>query len=150
MQIGRWRLDRDQHTLSDAVETRSLTPRSWDVLVYLLEHRGELVGTDTLLKLFWRGLSADQTYVRKSILEIRKALDDDARAPRFIKTVPKLGYVLLRGEEAEHAERPILAVLPFLNLGGDLEDERLTDGVTEELIIKLTQGLSAQVIARPS
>lgn len=149
MQIGRWRLDPDQHTLSDAVETRSLTPKSWEVLVYLLEHRGELVGSETLLGLFWRGLSADRTYVRKSILEIRKALGDDARSPRFIKTVPKQGYVLLREDEQAQDAGPVLAVLPFLSMGGE-QDDSFADGVTEELINKLTQGLSAQVVARTS
>jgi TolB-like protein len=149
MQIGRWLLDPDQHTLSDSAETRSLTPRSWDVLLHLIEHRGELVATETLLKLFWGGLSADRAYVRKSILEIRKALDDDARAPKLIKTVPKLGYVLLR-EDPEQAAGPVLAVLPFLGMGGDPDDDSFADGLTEELINELTQGLSAQVIARTS
>lgn len=152
MQLGHWLIDREQRTLSDSTRTRSLTPRSWDVFMYLLDHRGELVTTAALLTAFWGNVSADETYVRKSILEIRKALGDDARSPVFIKTIPKHGYVFLpeRDSETSVSPGPVLAVLPFMSIGNGRENESLADGMTEELLNKLTQGLTAPVLARTS
>lgn len=152
MQIGRWQLDREQRKLSDETETLSLTPRSWDVLLYLLDNRGTLVRTDTLLERFWRGAVSDETYVRKSISEIRKALGDDVRAPVFIKTVPKLGYVFLwqRSANSDDPASRAIAVLPFANISGDRENEHFADGITEEILNRLTQRVHAPVIARTS
>jgi TolB-like protein len=152
MRLGHWLIDREQRTLSDSTRTRSLTPRSWDVFVYLLDHRGQLVTTATLLTRFWRNVSADETYVRKSILEIRKALGDDARSPLFIKTIPKQGYVFLpeRASDPEVSAGPVLAVLPFMSIGSGRKGESMADGMTEEVLNKLTRGLTAPVLARTS
>jgi len=151
MMVGRWRLDRHQRTLSSDQETRSLSPRSWDVLSYLADHRGELVHTETLLDLFWRHPISDATYVRKCIAEIRRALDDDAPAPSLIRTVPKQGYVLLA--QAEPSATPsarTLAVLPFVSISSRADTEHFSDGLTEEILNRLTQTAAAPVVARTS
>lgn len=152
MQVGRWQLDREQRTLSDGTEARALTPRSWDVLLYLLDNPGRLVRTETLLARFWRGAD-DETYVRKSIAEIRRALGDDARSPAYIRTVPKQGYVFLpQAAETRPGEwlGPTIAVLPFASISSEPENESFAEGISEEVLNKLTQRVPAHVVARTS
>jgi WD40 repeat protein/DNA-binding winged helix-turn-helix (wHTH) protein len=107
MRIGRWKLHRQERFLSRDDEEVSLTPRSWDVLLYLIDHSGELVKTETLLDLFWRGALSDGGAVRKAIAEIRKVVDI-GQERSLIRTVPKQGYVWLPDSrpESDGNERP--------------------------------------------
>lgn len=151
MRIGSWYLDPQQRTLFKDSVTRSLTPRSWQVLLHLLDNRGELVRTSTLLHNYWR-TPGDETYVRKSVSEIRKALDDDPRSPRFIRTIPKEGYVLVSDAVSDPptpAEATI-AVLPFASIGNEPQNEHFADGLTEEILNKLTNVMNTPVVARTS
>lgn len=65
-----------------------------DVLAILLEHPGELVTRETLRKRLW----PDNTFVdfeqilNNSIARLREALGDQADSPRFVETLPRLGY----------------------------------------------------------
>jgi TolB-like protein len=155
--IGPWQVDPAQRLLTDGTVSATLPPRSWEVLEHLLAHRGELVRTRTLLEAFWRGELADEAYVRKSISQIRKALGDDARRQRYIRTVSKQGYVLTAEADAGEgvspvpgAAEPVLVVLPFASFSGDPENEHFCDGLTEEVVNKLSQRLRTPVIARTS
>jgi len=149
--IGPWRIDREQRSISDSHGSATLTPRSWEVLIHLLDHRGELVRTETLLRDFWRGHDPDKTYVRKCIAEIRRVLGDSARAPRYIRTIPKQGYVFVADPSpATPAPVRTLAVLPFVSFSSDPENEVFSDGLTEEIVDVVAQQLPASVIARTS
>ncbi|MGH9583565.1 MAG: tetratricopeptide repeat protein, partial [Bryobacteraceae bacterium] len=66
--------------------------QSFHVLLYLLAHRNRLVGKDELISEFWRDTAVTDNAVVQCITEIRKVIGDDSRHPRFIKTVPKVGY----------------------------------------------------------
>lgn len=71
----------------------NLTPRALTLLDYLLTHPGEVITRDRLLDVVWGwdypvGLRAVDTRVA----ELRRELGDDPAAPRFIETVPSLGY----------------------------------------------------------
>lgn len=71
-----------------------LRGRPIDVLTILLEHPGELVTRETLKKRLW----PDNTFVdfeqilNNSIGKLREALGDKAESPKFIETLPRLGY----------------------------------------------------------
>jgi DNA-binding winged helix-turn-helix (wHTH) protein len=69
-----------------------LTPKAFDVLRYLVEHRARLVTHDELLDALWHNTFVEPGVVRKYVLEIRKVLDDTPSAPKFIQTFPKRGY----------------------------------------------------------
>lgn len=75
-----------------------LRPICWDVLMYLVDHRGEIVDADRLVEVVWQGSVAEAAYVRKAIHEIRAALGDRER--QIVKTLPRVGYVI----EAEAIE----------------------------------------------
>jgi tetratricopeptide (TPR) repeat protein/DNA-binding winged helix-turn-helix (wHTH) protein len=65
--------------------------RSFDLLIYLIEHRGRVVSKDELFTKLWRNAVTEDSLVQY-MLELRRALGDDARNPRFIRSVSKSGY----------------------------------------------------------
>ncbi len=78
------------------------------------------------------------------VRQIRIALGDDAINPHYVQTLPRRGYRFLPAPQVPEAregpeivERPVLAVLPFENLSGDCHEDRLGDGLTDELITQL-------------
>src|SRR5262245_530197 len=73
-------------------EIVALTPKGFAVLRCLVEHGGQLVKKEALLRAGWADTHVTDAVLKVSILEIRRALGDDAAAPRFIETVPRRGY----------------------------------------------------------
>jgi DNA-binding winged helix-turn-helix (wHTH) protein len=69
-----------------------LRPKTFAVLRYLVEHAGGLVTKDELLHAVWAGTQVSEAGQRDYIRELRQALGDDSRAPRFIETVHGRGY----------------------------------------------------------
>jgi TolB-like protein/DNA-binding winged helix-turn-helix (wHTH) protein/Tfp pilus assembly protein PilF len=71
---------------------KSLTPRAFDVLIYLIEQRGRVVEKQELFERVWKETFVTDNALTRAIKEIRRGLNDDAGAPRYIETVPKRGY----------------------------------------------------------
>lgn len=72
-----------------------LTPKAFDVLVFLCGRPGRLVGKEELLDAVWeRGFVSDGV-LKNAIQELRRALDDDPKAPCYIETVYRRGYRFL-------------------------------------------------------
>lgn len=71
-----------------------LEPKVAAVLVCLLEAAGEVVAKDDLMAAVWPDTFVGESAVFRHVSELRRALGDDARAPRYIETVPKRGYRL--------------------------------------------------------
>ncbi|HWQ32965.1 MAG TPA: tetratricopeptide repeat protein [Blastocatellia bacterium] len=69
-----------------------LRPKTLQVLLCLIEHRERLVTKEELIERVWNGIAVTDDVLVQSIVEIRRALGDDSRAPRFIRTFPKTGY----------------------------------------------------------
>ena len=95
LEIGKLRIDLAARRVT--VESREvhLTPKEFDVLVYLAQHRGKVVTHRALLGAVWGGQSSEQTeYVRVFVNRLRKKLEPDERSPRYIVTEPWVGYRL--------------------------------------------------------
>src|SRR5437016_10393719 len=69
-----------------------LRQKPFQVLIYLLEKRERLITKDELINHVWRGTAVTENALDQCLAEIRRALGDDSRHPRFIKTVPRTGY----------------------------------------------------------
>src|SRR5262245_23124590 len=66
--------------------------KSMEVLVTLVDASPEVVSAATLLELIWSDVVVVDNVVYQAIAQLRKALGDDARTPRYIETVPRRGY----------------------------------------------------------
>src|SRR5262245_45043385 len=87
-----FRLDPVNACLWWGAEAVVLTPKTFDVLHYLIQHADRLVTKDELLDAIWPETAVSDGVVRMAISALRKALDDTAQTPRFIATVPRRGY----------------------------------------------------------
>ncbi|MCB2096803.1 MAG: transcriptional regulator [Parvularculaceae bacterium] len=102
-QIGDWTYDPKSDELVRGGETRPLEFRAARLLEILCRRRGAVVPREDILAAVWQGRSLSEHTIAVVISNLRKALDDDARSPRFIETVSKRGYRLLAQESAAPA-----------------------------------------------
>src|SRR5215217_3151136 len=90
--FGPYLLDVAEHRLLRGDGEVALPPKAFDTLVYLVERHGHLVKKNELLDAVWADVSVTEGVLTLRIKEIRQALGDDAQNPRFIKTIPTVGY----------------------------------------------------------
>ena len=93
----------------DGEEARHLREQSLQVFLYLIEHRERPVTKEELMETVWRGTAVTDDALVQCIVEIRKALGDDPRRSRFIKTIPKIGYRFI-GPVEDHEARELVTV----------------------------------------
>jgi DNA-binding winged helix-turn-helix (wHTH) protein len=103
-----FRLDQVNQCVWRDGERIELAPKTFAVLTYLVDHPGRLVTQSELLEAIWPETYVQPEVLRTYILELRKALGDQAKEPRFIRTFPKRGYQFLASvaEERPTAEGP--------------------------------------------
>ena len=82
---GRWLLSADDTPVS-------LTSREFDTLLYLVEHRGELLDKNTLMQAVWPDSVVEENRLNQVISALRKALGETPGEHRFILTEPGRGY----------------------------------------------------------
>jgi len=128
------------------------------VLVCLAQQASQTVSKEMLFRTVWPGTVVTDDVLTRCIAELRRALDDDAREPRIIQTIPKRGYRLIAPVTAEGVSpgpsasliRDSIVVLPLVNMSSDSENEYFADGITEEIINALAQIRELHVVARSS
>src|SRR5947207_3104021 len=69
-----------------------IEPKAFRVLVYLIENRGRLVEKQELLDTVWKDTFVSENAMTRSIAQLRKALGDNVKVPKYIETVPTKGY----------------------------------------------------------
>jgi Tol biopolymer transport system component/DNA-binding winged helix-turn-helix (wHTH) protein len=72
-----------------------LTSKAAAVLIELVRHAGDTVTRDALLDRVWADRVTTPDVLTQAIKELRRAFSDDAKPPRYIETIPKVGYRLL-------------------------------------------------------
>ena len=97
-------LDSDSRQLVRAGKPVHLSPKAFDVLCHLVERRPNAVTKDELFELVWPGTFVVEANLTVLVTELRRALGDDAHAPRFVRTVHKHGYAFC-AEAVEIAPR---------------------------------------------
>ncbi len=85
---------------------QTLRQQAFHVLIYLLEHRSRLVSKQELMEAIWRDTAVTDNALVQCITEIRRALGDDSRQPRFIRTFPRAGYRFIAEVEELHSIEP--------------------------------------------
>ncbi len=105
LRVGDWHVDLTAGTLSAGDEVVRLEPKIRDVLACLIEAEGAVVSKDALLERAWPDTVVEEAALSRCISELRRALGDDAKQPRYIETLPKRGY-RLTAEVARHTPPP--------------------------------------------
>jgi len=92
-------LNTGEQTLLRGTDEVYLQPKTFETLVYLVERHGHLVKKNDLLDALWADTYVTENALTRCIKEVREALQDDAHQPRFIKTVPRIGYKFIANVE---------------------------------------------------
>jgi DNA-binding winged helix-turn-helix (wHTH) protein len=90
--FGPYVLEPDHLQLWRDKEQVRLTPKAWQVLSYLVAHPNHLVTREDLFRAVWRETVVGEATLTTCLQELRKALGDNAKAPRYIETVHRRGY----------------------------------------------------------
>ena len=91
--VGAWLVRPSLNTVSHNGASIHLQPKVMEVLVCLACQPGEAIPKDQLLKTIWPDTFVTDDVLVGSISELRRVFEDDAREPRYIKTVRSEGYV---------------------------------------------------------
>ena len=90
--FGRFRLNTAERILLREGEPVPLTPKVFDILITLVENRGQVVGKDDLMKKVWPTTFVEEGNLTQNVSLLRKALGESAGGAQFIETVPRRGY----------------------------------------------------------
>jgi TolB-like protein/tetratricopeptide (TPR) repeat protein len=155
--FGNYRFDGGTGRLWAGSREIRLTPKSAAVLKMLVANAGEPVTKEALFATVWSDTAVSDDALTSCIQELRKALDDDPRQPRFIETRHRRGYRFVaelasqpapRQETAPAADIWSIAVLPFHDMSPNRDQDYLCEGLAEELINALTNIDGLRVASR--
>lgn len=95
LRVGEHVIDIGSLRLLDSPDGQRLTPKSAAVLLELAARRGQTISRNELLDTVWAGTCPTPDVLTQAITDLRRVLGDESHAPRYIETVPKLGYRLV-------------------------------------------------------
>jgi two-component system KDP operon response regulator KdpE len=98
LNVGDFRVDLESRSVVVKGVEVHLTPKEYDLMVYLVSHPGKVLTHRTLLAAIWGGESVEQTeYLRVFVGQLRKKIEPNPSTPRYIVTDPWIGYRFLPG-----------------------------------------------------
>lgn len=145
-EFGPYRLEPAQRRLTRDQAPVALTPKAFDLLVYLAEHPGQLLKKEQLLEHLWPGVFVEEVNLAQNISALRRALGGDSRES-YVQTVAGTGYrfvasVTRAGQTSsaspvDATPRKRVIALPFRMLKADPDLDflafSLPDALTSEL-----------------
>ena len=97
LRIGRLEIDLTGRTVAVGGQPVDLTPKEFDLLVFLAEHPGRVFGRETLLEKVWGyDYLGDSRTVDVHVQRLRHKLEEDPHHPRYLLTVRSIGYKFAR------------------------------------------------------
>lgn len=93
IEVGDFKIDPGARSVLVKDRAVHLTPKEFDVLVYLARHAGKVVTHRVLLGAVWGGERTEQVeYLRVFVAQLRKKIEPSPNSPRYIVTDPWVGY----------------------------------------------------------
>src|SRR5436853_5016709 len=137
--FGRYRLE-PHSGLTSGTRQIKLTPKALSLLSFLAERPGDVITKQELFAAVWPETTVGDAALVTCIQELRSALKDDARQPRYIETLHRRGYRFIgrpaaaqkdqvNGRALPLPDRPSIAVLPFTNMSGEADQDYFADGI---------------------
>jgi TolB-like protein len=148
--FGPFVFDRASATLSRGDNLVPLGGRAAALLAALLEADNGVVTKAALMECAWPDHIVEEGNLAVQIATLRKALGTRADGGEWIATVARVGYRLVRDSGGEATGRPSFAVLPFVNMSSDPEQQHFADGMVEDLITAFSRFRTFTVVARQS
>jgi TolB-like protein/Tfp pilus assembly protein PilF len=174
--FGDYDIDVERRELRRAKAPVHVEPQVFDLLVYLVNNRDRVVSKDDLIASVWGGRIVSDSTLTSRINAVRNAVGDSGEDKKLIRTIARKGFRFVGavhmqpgGDEPAHfinpppneiqeqsrpalplPDRPAIAVLPFINMSGDSEQEYFSDGISEDIITALSKLRWFFVIARNS
>jgi DNA-binding winged helix-turn-helix (wHTH) protein/Tfp pilus assembly protein PilF len=90
--IGDWTLNTNTNQLLKDGRAVELEHRLTSLLVYLLQNKEQVLTREEILKAVWQKKVVNDDSIAVAISQLRKAFDDNPRTPKYIKTIPGVGY----------------------------------------------------------
>ncbi|CCE10319.1 conserved hypothetical protein [Bradyrhizobium sp. STM 3843] len=168
-------LDTDRRELWRSGAQIAVEPQVFDLLTYLIQNRDRVVSKDDLFAAVWAGRIVSDSTLATRINAARRAVGDSGEQQRLIRTVARkgvrfVGAVRLRAAAGHAAlspdqrpdgqlraaralassKRPAIAVLPFVNMSGEPDQDYFSDGISEDIITALSKLRWFFVVARNS
>lgn len=135
--FGPFLLDVADRSLKRQGAAIPLTPKTFDLLVALVENAGRLVDKEQLLRTVWPDVAVEEGNLTKGIFSLRQLLEDEG-GPRYIETVPRRGYRfsadVTTADAAPTTEHNSIAVMPFRDMSAARDQEFFCEGMSEEII----------------
>ncbi len=105
--FGEYRIDLSARELHGAGGLVTLSPKVFDCLAYLIEHRDRAVGRDEIIAAVWGKVDVTDTLLGQTVLKARRAIGDTGGEQNAIRTIPRFGYrwIAELATEAETEER---------------------------------------------
>jgi TolB-like protein len=176
LSFGDYEIDIERRELRRAKTPVHVEPQVFDLLVYLVQNRDRVVSKQDLIASVWGGRIVSDSTLTSRINAARNAVGDSGEDKRLIRTIARKGLRFV-GAVRIHPigdnpakvndpppdeihepsrpglplpDRPAIAVLPFINIGGNPEQEYFSDGISEDIITALSKLRWFFVIARNS
>jgi len=171
-------LDVDLRELTRGGENIAVEPQVFDLLTYLVENRNRVVTKDDLIETIWNGRIVSESTLTSRINAARTAVGDSGKDQAVIRTIARKGFRFVsdvhdaggslaspqgtpvtpilsqvtaeRDATQRPLDRPVIAVLPFVNNSGESEQEYFSEGISEDIITALSKLRWFYVVARNS
>jgi two-component system KDP operon response regulator KdpE len=99
LEVGDFRIDLEAHSVVQNGKELRLTPKEFDLMVHLVRNAGKVLTHRALLGAVWGGDYTEQPeYLRVFVGQLRKKIEPEPSAPRYILTEPWIGYRFNSGE----------------------------------------------------
>ena len=140
-EFGPFRVDVEKQLLLRAGQPVALTPKSFQILLALVRHSGELVTKDEIMKAVWPDTFVEETNLTRNIFSLRRALGESPEN-QYIITVSGRGYRL-----AERAQKVPQQDLEILAASRSIAELQVVESKSRRWIYLLTIGTSILAIA---
>ena len=151
-------LDTRLYQLKRKKDVSPIEPKVFDLLVYLADHSDRVVPRQELLDSLWPGRAVSDTALSACLKAARRALGDNGRSQKIIKTVHGRGYQFVApvscdnltttkpADTSERSSGSSIAVLPFANASDGKGQQYFAEGIAHNIAMDLSRSKSLVVI----